>query len=274
VTRWLLILVFALSPFLFSVERGLAPSSTNAAPEKVIRQRLSRPLLLDRQTILKTDSTDASINLNVGQNKGRLPGSGVQASQKILPGLKAVYESNLLLPYWSDNVSSDRYLHQDRISMEWNLLSRTSLQTSYTGQSEHATSQQKSTVTESKQKDFGLKGALFKNSLWETGYRIVDTERDQLTQQTNLWYASWHQPVTSSLGLLFQSEYRESGDPTQDWNNQDKRLNLGSGANYQINDAFSAQLRFDLKMQEEQQMQSRTWVPEEKRITFSIKGAF
>ncbi|MES2307887.1 MAG: hypothetical protein V4507_03415, partial [Verrucomicrobiota bacterium] len=248
--------IFFLVLIAFSIgeEGDLALSSSSTSADRLIQQRLSRPLLLDRQTILKTETTDASINMNVGQNKSTLPGSGLQATQKILKNVNVIYENNLLLPTWGDTVSSNRYLHQDKVSMEWNLLSRTSIQTSYTAQSEYDLNQQKSRVSESKQKDFGLKGTLFKNTLWDTGYRIVDTTYDQQSEQTSLWYTHIEHPITASLGLLLQGEYSESGDPTaQDWNNEDKRLNLGSGANYHINDIFSAQLRFDLKMQEEQQ---------------------
>ncbi len=260
--------------FSMPVEKVQTNSPVAVAPDKVIRQRLNRPLLMDRQTILKTETTDASLNMNLGQNKGRLPGSGFQASQKLFPHLKAFYENNLLLPYWAETVSSDRYLHQNKISMEWNLLSTTSLQTSYSAQTEHAIAQEKNLLSESRQKDFGVKGKLLKNSLWETGYRQMEVERNLSIHETNLWYATWNQPISSSLGLLFQSEYQESGDPSLDLMNQDKRLHLGSGAHYQINETFSAQFRFDLKMQEGLRNANREWAPEEKRISFSIKGAF
>ncbi len=259
--------------YLIAVEK-MQTNTPTISPDRVIQQRFNRPLLLDRQTIVKTDQTDAFFTVNLGQNKGRLPGSGFQATHQLFPHLKAVYENNLLLPYWAETISSDRYLNQNRLSLEWNLLSKTSLQTSYTGQTEHALNQEKNTLSQSDQKEFGLKGKVLKQSLWETGYRLIETDRNLTKDETNLWYANWNQPVSSKLGFLFQTEYRESGDPSQDQNAEDKRLHLGSGANYRLNDNFSAQLRFDLKMQEELQNATPRWVPEEKRISFSIKGAF
>lgn len=269
-----LLLIVLCSSFIGAAERAQTNSPVAIVPEKMIQQRLNKPILLDRQTILKTESTDASLNMNLGQNKSRLPGSGFQASQKFTPSLKAVYENSLLLPYWAETVSSDRYLHQNRLSMEWNLLSRTSLQSSLSTQTEYGVNQTQSLLSETKQKELGLKGKILKQSLWETGYRQIEFDQGHSIEETNLWYMSFQQPLNSSLGLLFQSEYRESGDPTQDLNQEDKRLNLGSGANYRINDRLSAQLRFDLKMQEELRNSARTWAPQEKRISLSVQGEF
>lgn len=270
----LFLFIIFCTTFAVSAERIQTNSPVAIFPEKIIYQRLSKPLLLDRKTILKTESTDASLNMNLGQNKSRLPGSGFQATQKLTSSMKAVYENSLLLPYWAETVSSDRYLHQNRLSMEWNLLSRISLQTGISVQTEHAVNQAQPLLSETKQKELGLKGNFFKQTLWETGYRQIEFDRAHSIEETNLWYMSFQQPLNSSLGLLFQSEYRESGDPTQDLNEEEKRLNLGSGANYRINDRLSAQLRFDLKMQEELQNSARTWAPQEKRISLSVQGEF
>lgn len=280
--KWKLVFLYLLiESVLFSesvqtpLQKTPPPQSTRTSSSlnsNTIQQRITKPQLLGKQSLFQNDAVETAIKMNLGQNPGDLPGSGFIASQKIFPRLTTTYENKWVLPSSGENVALNRYLHQNKIDLEWNFLSQTSLRGSALNQKEWNIQQETVPLSEMKQNELGLKGTLLKRSFWELGYRITESEFRTSTLETNLWYANWRQPVYSDLSLFLKSQYSEQGDPTRDYLEPESHLNLGIGTDYKINPQFSARLGFNLQMQQESLQ--REWTPEEKRINFSLKGTF